>query len=136
MQSPSEDLGIHGESNSQNESSLGSVRVHSLTFFCTFGSMRCDSRASLLAHNFARLCFGRGPKARVVTWNIDVWVGTKKLIPLCCLSSHLFNISWSFISTFSLCLPYFNTKYEVVNYGIKKILGLFHIKKFLIKFVS
>jgi len=28
-------------------------------------SMRCDSRASLLARTFASPCFGREPKARV-----------------------------------------------------------------------
>jgi hypothetical protein len=54
------------DSNSQNESSLGNVKVHSLTLFCTPGSMRCDSRAFLLARTFASLCLGRKPKVRVV----------------------------------------------------------------------
>jgi hypothetical protein len=41
------------------------VRVHSLTLFCTPRSMRCDYRASLLAHNLANPCLGPKPKARV-----------------------------------------------------------------------
>jgi hypothetical protein len=58
------------DSNSHNGSSLGSVRVHSLTFFCTPKSMGCDSRASLLARNLASPCFGHEPNARVVTHNL------------------------------------------------------------------
>jgi hypothetical protein len=42
LQSPSEDLEVHWDSNSQSGSSLGSVRVHSLTISCTFGSIKCD----------------------------------------------------------------------------------------------
>jgi len=53
--------------NSQNESSLGNVRVHSLTFSYTPGSMRCDSWASFLARIVASPCLGRKPKARVAT---------------------------------------------------------------------
>jgi hypothetical protein len=41
--------------------------VHSLTFFCTLGSMTCDSHASFLARTLASLCLGREPKAKVVT---------------------------------------------------------------------
>jgi hypothetical protein len=55
------------DSNSQNGSSLESVRVHSLTLFCTPRSMRCDSRPSLLARILANPCLGHEPKARVVT---------------------------------------------------------------------
>jgi hypothetical protein len=55
------------DSNSHNGSSFGSVRVHSLTLFCTLGSTRCNCRASLLARNLASLCLGREPKARVTT---------------------------------------------------------------------
>jgi hypothetical protein len=51
----------------KNGSSLGSVRVHSLTFSYIFGNMRCDSWASFLAHTLASPCFGHEPKARVVT---------------------------------------------------------------------
>ncbi len=45
LQSPSKELGICWDSNSQNGSSLGSVKVHSLTLFCIHESMKCDSRA-------------------------------------------------------------------------------------------
>jgi hypothetical protein len=55
------------DSNSQNGSSFGSVKVHSLTLFCTLESMRCDSQASLLARNLASPCLGHEPKARVTT---------------------------------------------------------------------
>jgi len=55
------------DSNSQNGSSLGSVRVLSLTFSYTPRSMKCDSRASFLAHTFASPCLGREPKARLRT---------------------------------------------------------------------
>jgi hypothetical protein len=58
------------DSNSQNGSSLGSVRVHSLTPFFTPKSMRCDSQISLLARNLASPCFSREPKVRVVTMHI------------------------------------------------------------------
>jgi hypothetical protein len=51
--------------NSQDESSFGSVRVHSLTFFCTPGSMRCDSWASFLACTFTSPCLSHEPKARL-----------------------------------------------------------------------
>jgi len=43
------------------------LEVHSLTLSYTLGSMRCDSWASLLAHNLVSLCFGLEPKAKVVT---------------------------------------------------------------------
>jgi hypothetical protein len=33
----------------------------------TFRNMKCDSRASLLAHTFASPCLGREPKVRVTT---------------------------------------------------------------------
>ncbi len=48
-------------------SSLGSVRVHSLTLSYTLRSMRCDSRASLLARTLASPCLSHKPKARVTT---------------------------------------------------------------------
>jgi hypothetical protein len=59
--------GIHRDSNSQNGSPLGSVKVHSLTLSYLLGSMRSDSRASLLSHTFASPCLGYEPKARVTT---------------------------------------------------------------------
>ncbi len=43
------------------QNSLESVRVHSLTLFCIFENMRCDSQASLLACNLANPCLGRKP---------------------------------------------------------------------------
>jgi hypothetical protein len=52
---------------SQNESSLGNVKVHSLTLFCTLGSVKCDSWASFLAHTLTSLCLGCKPRARVAT---------------------------------------------------------------------
>jgi hypothetical protein len=55
------------DSNSQDESSLGSVRVYSLTLFCTPGSMRCDSHASFLPHTATSPYLGREPKLRVTT---------------------------------------------------------------------
>jgi len=61
-------LGIHRDSNSQSGSSLGSVRVHSVTFSCTPRSMKCDSLASLLACTFASPCLGHEPKVRVATF--------------------------------------------------------------------
>ncbi len=67
MQLLFENLGVHQDSNSQNGSSLGSVKVHSLTLSYTLGSMRCDSRASLLARNLASPYHGRNPKVRVTT---------------------------------------------------------------------
>jgi len=62
-----ESLGVHPNSNSQSGSSLGNVKVHSLIFSYTPESMRCDSRASLLARTLANPYFGRKPKARVAT---------------------------------------------------------------------
>ncbi len=60
---------VHQDSNSQSGNSFGNARVHSLKLSFTFASMRCDSRASLLAYTLANPCFGRKPKARVATWN-------------------------------------------------------------------
>jgi hypothetical protein len=74
LQSPSKNLEVHWVSNSQNGSSLGSVRVHSLTLFCTPGNIRCDSWDSFLAHNLANHCLCCEPKARVVTIWVQVWV--------------------------------------------------------------
>jgi len=67
MQSFSEDSGVHRDSNSQSGSSLGRVRVQFLTLSYIFGSMRCDSWASFLAHNLASPCLGPEPKAKVAT---------------------------------------------------------------------
>jgi len=55
------------ESNSQSESSLGSVGVQSLALSHTVENMKCDSQASLLAHTFTRPCLDRKPKVKVTT---------------------------------------------------------------------
>jgi len=60
----------------QSGSSLGSVRVHSLTLSCTPRSIRCASRASLLSRTFAIPSFGHEPKARVTT--ICMWINGNK----------------------------------------------------------
>jgi hypothetical protein len=62
-----EDSKVHRDSNSQSGSSLGSVGVHSLTLTYTLRSMKCDSRALILAHTFASPCLGRELKAGVGT---------------------------------------------------------------------
>jgi hypothetical protein len=61
---------IHQDSNSQNDSSLGNVKEHSLTLSYTPKSMRCDSWASFLAHTFASPCFACEPKAKVTTFHV------------------------------------------------------------------
>jgi len=63
----SEDLKVHWDSNSQSGSSLGSVRVHSLTFSCTPKNMRCDFWASFLALTLVSLYLGCEPKVKVAT---------------------------------------------------------------------
>jgi hypothetical protein len=65
-------LGVHWDSNCQNGSSFESVRVHSLTFFCTPKSMRYDSHASLLAHNLASHFLSHKPKVKVA---INSYIG-------------------------------------------------------------
>jgi hypothetical protein len=60
-------LRVHRDSISQSKSCLGSVRVHSLTLSYTFGSMWCDSWAFSWPTPLQPLCFGREPKARVMT---------------------------------------------------------------------
>jgi hypothetical protein len=70
LQSLFKDLGLHWDSNSQSGNSLGSVKVHSLTLSYIPVKMKCDSRASLLAHTLASHYFGRKPKARVATYKV------------------------------------------------------------------
>jgi hypothetical protein len=60
-------LEILWDSNSQNGNSLGSVKVHSLTFSYTLGNMKCDFQTSLLVPTFASPYFGCEPKIKVVT---------------------------------------------------------------------
>ncbi len=52
--------------NSQGESPLVSVWVHSLTLSYTLESMKCDSQPSFLVCTFASPCLGCKPKAKVV----------------------------------------------------------------------
>jgi len=66
-----EDSGVHWDSNSQSGSSLGSVKVHSFIVSYTPGNMKCDSRASLLAHTLASPCLGCRPKVRVAIIHKD-----------------------------------------------------------------
>jgi len=70
---------VHWDSNSQSGSSLGSVKVHSLTLSYILGRMRCDSWASLLARTFVTPCLGHEPKARVA---IKVGLKNKLLVNL------------------------------------------------------
>ncbi len=62
-----EDLGVHWDFNFESGSSVGSVRVHSLTLSYTLGSMRCDFRASFLVLTLVSPCLGCKLKARVAT---------------------------------------------------------------------
>jgi hypothetical protein len=62
-----EDSRVHWDSNSQSESSFGTVEVHFLTLSYIFGSMKCNSRASLLACTFASTYLGCEPKVRATT---------------------------------------------------------------------
>jgi hypothetical protein len=55
------------DSNSQHGSSLGSVRVHSLTLSYIPGSMWCDSRPSSWPAPLQPHCLGHEPKVRVAT---------------------------------------------------------------------
>jgi hypothetical protein len=75
------------DSNSQNGSSFGSVSVHSFTLSYTLRSMKCDSRASLLARTLASSCLGHKPKARVAT--ITTSTSRRSLI---CISTQCLSI--------------------------------------------
>jgi len=44
--------------------------------------MRCDSQASLLAHNLASPCLGREPKARVATMALICGASVTLFVPL------------------------------------------------------
>jgi hypothetical protein len=59
-------LGIHQNSNSQNKSPLGNVWVHSFTFSYS-QKCECDCQVAFLARTFPCPCFGREPKATIVT---------------------------------------------------------------------
>jgi hypothetical protein len=104
------------DSNSQSGSSLGSVRVHSLTLSYTPGSIRCDSRASFLAHTLTSLCLGGEPKTKVATTN-----------PWICVPMFFYNIMsvyrWRmFAISINLticyyCMPMLHTKY-LPSFGV------------------
>jgi hypothetical protein len=66
LKSPSKNLRIHWNSNSQSGSPLGSVWVHSSHSPTLLGVWNV-TRASLLACTFASCCLRHEPKARVVT---------------------------------------------------------------------
>ncbi len=55
------------DSNSQSESPLGSVWVHSLPLSYIAKNIKSDFKASLLAYIFASLCLCHKPKASVAT---------------------------------------------------------------------
>ncbi len=76
LQSLSEHSGVHRESNSQHGSSLGSVRVLSLTPFCTLGGMRIRLSGLVLATPLQAFCLGRELKAKVATifFQIVIWI--------------------------------------------------------------
>jgi len=109
-------LGVHRDSNSQSGSSLGNVRVHSLTLSYTPGNMRCDSRASLLARTLANPCFGCEPKAWVTTYLLRsmVFFITPYYVVVMFIDTFFFLFYWCllmpswcvllvFVSTFLLC---------------------------------
>jgi len=73
---------------SQSGSSLGSVRVLSLTLSCTPKSMKCDSQASLLARTLVSPCLGYKPKARVATMII---IKYKENIIIMHMASHFYS---------------------------------------------
>jgi len=60
-------LELHRNSNSQSGSPFGSVWVQSPTLSYTPRSVKCDSRASFLAHTFVSPCLGYEPKAKTAT---------------------------------------------------------------------
>jgi len=62
--------------NSQHGSSLGSVRVLSLTLFCILGGMKMRLPGLVLATPLQALCLGRELKAKVATifFQIVIWI--------------------------------------------------------------
>jgi hypothetical protein len=79
---------------------FGSVWVHSLKLSYTPGSIKCDSRVSLLDHTFASPCLGCEPKAKVAT---IMWRCILKNIQKCFIKKYfqiLFLMSKLFSTTF------------------------------------
>jgi hypothetical protein len=68
------------DSNSYNGSSLGSVRIHALTFFALSGACDLTPQVFLLACNLATPCFGREPKAKVATYTCLLSKGNNKFL--------------------------------------------------------
>jgi hypothetical protein len=64
LQLPYKNWGVYWDSNSQSGSSFGSAGVHSLTFSCTLGSMKCDSRAHFWLALLQALALFASPKLR------------------------------------------------------------------------
>jgi len=74
LQSLSEHLRVHRDSNSQHGSSLGSVMVLSLTLFCNLGKHEnVTPRFSLGLHLYKPFCPSCEPKVRVVTLRMIEW---------------------------------------------------------------
>ncbi len=96
------------DSNSQHGSSLGSVKVHSLTLFGTPKSMWYDSRVFLLARNLATLCLSREPKAKAMI----VYVQRK------------FLGNWGYVYQYFLMLRFLKGKLKliVINYWWKGLI--------------
>ncbi len=101
LQSFFENLGVHWDSNSQSGSSLESVEVHSLTLSHTPRSMKCDTRASLLAYTFASPCIGCKLKAKVATQMMHAHLMVLPILScpfsLCHFFGHLIGYEHGFI---------------------------------------
>jgi len=67
LQSLFEDSIVHRDPKSQSGNSLGSVGVHSLTFFHILESMKYDFWASFLTRTFTSSCLGHEPRVKIVT---------------------------------------------------------------------
>jgi hypothetical protein len=93
------------DSNSQSGSSLGSVRVQSFTLSYTPMSMKCDSRASLLAHTFASPCLGCKPKAKVMTFPLRMVVPVM-VLHLDSIWIHGFHNAFPLHSKLAMSCPY------------------------------
>jgi hypothetical protein len=64
------------DSNSQHKSSLGSVRVHSLTLFALLGTSEVTLGSPSWPATLQPPCLGREPKVKVVTSTITRFLGT------------------------------------------------------------
>jgi hypothetical protein len=66
------------------------VRVHSFALSYILGSMRCDSRDSLLARTLASLCHGRKPKVKVaiIIHSLTMIKNCNKVVNLNCVATN------------------------------------------------